>query len=64
MNTKDDQSQRENSCVKASSEPTHGEKLTEEKKKVCKEIGQILSQVGDDLERAFTPKHVVFTVTP
>ncbi len=62
MNSNDDQNSWQRSTrsddEKKSSKATG---LTEENTKICKEIGQILSRVGDEFEQCFSSRPAVRT---
>ena len=62
MNSKDDQNPWQNANhSEKMGESSKAAELTEEKAQVCKEIGKILSQVGDDFEQSFSTRHVAVT---
>ena len=65
MNSNDDQNSWQRSTrsddEKKSSKATG---LTEENTKICKEIGQILSRVGDEFEQCFSSRPVAVSRKP
>ena len=65
MNSEDDQRSRPK--LTQSDEEEKNSKatgLTEDKTKICKEIGQMLSRMGDEFEKAFSSRPVAVPQQP
>lgn len=65
MNSKDDQRSRP-TTTKSDDEEKNSKAtgLTEDETKICKEIGQILSRVGDEFEKGFSSRPVTVSQQP